>query len=221
MERFRESQHVRPLRVAEIGQWFLRKVESVSYVKGVSLRDEEDVSCGGRGGLDAEIDLRRCLQEKGFAHLESDEIRVPSDLLPALYDLEKAYERLPLDSQCPQQNRFRRHSRYILLPWELYLSQRPTVDYFQKRDLNPVDGGVVRRFENLEPETASNPFLLALIDFDFMGTSFSDEDLSFPMDLGVHLIRIEASPETPQGVARGFRDVLLIDFTPMKPALAG
>lgn len=143
---------------------------------------------------------------------------------------------------------------------------------------------MVRKFENLEPDTARNSFLLALIDFDFISSPFSAEDLSFPFDVGVHLIRVKASPdlpgisspdclhkdgepftfihlikrfhveggrniiadndqkflatvetiavsdrdvyhqvekiETPHGAARGFRDVLLIDFTPMKPDLA-
>ncbi len=148
---------------------------------------------------------------------------------------------------------------------------------------------MARKFEDLESDTIHNPFLLALIDFDFMNTPFSAEDSSYPIDVGVHLIRLEASPgqpgtsspdclhkdgepftfihlirrfqaeggrsvvadndkkiltavtlsrrletiavsdrdvyhqvekiETPRGADRGFRDVLLVDFTPMKPAL--
>ncbi len=242
-----------------------------------------------RGAICSGIDLSQRLKDPGYVHLESGDLQVHDDLLPALGALEEAYERLPLDRYCLEQNRRRRHSRFIFLPWEPHISHRPKSAYFQERELNPDHGGIVRRFEGLEPDIARNPFLIALIDFDFRSTPFPDEDLSFPFDVGVHLIRTEASPglpgtsspnclhkdgepftfihlikrfqveggrnivtdndkntlatvtlshrletiavsdkdvyhqveqtETSHGAARGFRDVLLIDFTPMKPAL--
>ncbi len=242
-----------------------------------------------RGAISSEIDLERQLKDPGYVHVECDDLHVRDDLLPALSDLEAAYERLPLDRYCSQRNRRRRHSRFVLLPWEPHISHRPMSAYFQKRDLNPDHGGMVRKFEDLEPDTVHSPFLLALLDFDFMSAPFSAEDLSCPFDVGVHLVRVEASPgmpgtsspdclhkdgepftfihlirrfqvvggkniiadndkkflaevtlshrletiavsdrdvyhqvekiETQPGAARGFRDVLLIDFTPMKPDL--
>ncbi len=247
------------------------------------------MSYGHRGAICSEIDLHRQLKDQGYLHVESADLRVAEDLLPALGALEEAYESLPLDRYCSDKNRRRRHSRFTLLPWEPHISLRPLSAYSQKRELNPDHGGLVRKFEEIEPDVARNPFLLAIIDFDFMSSPFSAEDLSFPFDVGVHLIRVEASPdlpgtsspdclhkdgepytfihlikrfqveggrnivtdnakktlasvtmshrletiavsdrdvhhqvekiETSYGAARGFRDVLLVDFTPMKPEL--
>ncbi len=242
-----------------------------------------------RDAICSEIDLKRQLKDRGYGYVEGDGLRVRDDLLPALSALEGAYERLPLDRYCVERNRRRRHSRFVLLPWEPHISHRPMSTYLQKRELNPDDGGMARKFEILEPDTARNPLVLALMNFDFMNAPFSVEDLSFPFDVGIHLIRVEASPGTPGtsspdclhkdgepftfihlikrfqveggrniiadndketlaavtlshrletiavsdrdvyhqvekietscGADRGFRDVLLIDFTPMKPAL--
>ncbi len=242
-----------------------------------------------RAAISSGIDLARQLKNQGYVHVESEDLHVNDEILPALAALEDAYERLPLDRYCPEQNRRRRHSRFVLLPWDLHISPRPATAYFQKRELNPDHGGMMRKFEEFEPETASNSFLRALIEFDFNSIPFSAEDLSFPFDVGVHLVRVEASPdqpgvsspnclhkdgepytfihlvkrfqveggenivtdndkntlatvtlshrletiavsdsdvyhqveriETSGGADRGFRDVLLIDFTPMKPQL--
>jgi hypothetical protein len=104
---------------------------------------------------------------------------------------------MPPDPYCASGNRYRRHSRYVLLPWLDLLEPRPTAQYFQDRELNPTDGGMTRSFERLTKPMEANAFLRAMILFDFFNTPFDEELWSIPVDVGIHAIRYVARPGLP------------------------
>ncbi len=111
--------------------------------------------------------------------------------------LRQDYETLPPDQYCESGNRYRRHSRYVLLPWLNLLESRPIAQYLQDRELNPTDGGVIRTFERLSKAIEANAFLREMILFDFSNTTFEETIWSTPVDVGVHAIRYVARPGLP------------------------
>ncbi len=234
---------------------------------------------------------RKDLERQGYACFKGTDLTVPYPLQRELSLLRQDYEALPPDQYCESRNRYRRHSRYVLLPWLNLLEPRPISQYIQGRELNPTDGGVIRTFERLSKTMEANAFLREMILFDFFNTTFDKEDQSTPVDVGVHAIRNVARPGLPgvsspnmlhkdgepftfihlierrgitggeslvtdndkrplvrttltdcldtvivsdkdvyhqvkpvevaPGESEGYRDVLLIDFTPMRPVTLG
>ncbi|MCH8979559.1 MAG: 2OG-Fe dioxygenase family protein [Armatimonadetes bacterium] len=104
---------------------------------------------------------------------------------------------MPADPYCESGNRYRRHSRFVLLPWLDLLVPRPITQYLQDRELNSKDGGMVRTFERLGGAMESNEFLRELILFDFHHTTFPEAARSMPMDVGIHAIRYVTRPGLP------------------------
>jgi hypothetical protein len=234
-------------------------------------------------------DVRLELLADGFSQIKKTEILMSQSLNQSLGELIAACQYLPTDSYCEKKNRFRRHSRFTYLPWADRLLLSPPIAYQQTTTLNPNANGVARRFASLTPQIAKNRFLHQLIRADFAVLPFDPADLLYPIDCGVHVIRMEArqdvdgtsSPDclhkdgepftyvhllqredvfggesviadnnknilfedtlsdpldsivvcdesvyhqvrrvkVSQGKQMGFRTALLIDFTPMKPAL--
>ena len=85
------------------------------------------------------------LERHGYACFKGSDLSLPHHLQQALDLLLLEYEALPPDPYCATGNRYRRHSRYVLLPWLDLLEPRPISQYTQGRELNPTDGGVVEQ----------------------------------------------------------------------------
>lgn len=140
---------------------------------------------------------RKDLERQGYACFKGSDLAVPHHLQRELSLLRQDYEALPPDQYCKSGNRYRRHSRYVLLPWLSLLEPRPISQYIQDRELNPTDGGVIRTFERLSKAMEANSFLREMIFFDFFNTPFDKAIWSTPVDVGVHAIRYVARPGLP------------------------
>jgi len=140
---------------------------------------------------------RKDLERQGYACFKGSELSIPNHLQRDLSLLRQEYEALPPDQYCESGNRYRRHSRYVLLPWLNLLEPRPISHYTQDRELNPTDGGVIRTFERLSTAAEANSFLREMILFDFFNTTFEEAIWSTPVDVGVHVIRYVSRPGLP------------------------
>ena len=140
---------------------------------------------------------RNDLERQGYACFKGRDLVISSRLQRELSLLLDSYETLPLDQYSESANRYRRHSRYVLLPWLNLLEPRPISQYTQDRELNPTDGGVIRTFERLSKEMEVNAFLREMILFDFSNTTFTEDIRSTPVDVGVHMIRSVARSGLP------------------------
>ena len=137
------------------------------------------------------------LERQGYSCFKGSDLSVPHNLQRGLSLLRQVYGALPLDQYCGSGNRYRRHSRYVLLPWLNLLEPRPISQYVQDRELNPTDGGLIRTFERLSQAMEANAFLREMILFDFLNTTFDKAIWSTPVDVGVHVIRYVARPDLP------------------------
>jgi hypothetical protein len=140
-------------------------------------------------------DIKSVLVYQGYSFTPGDEIYVPKSLQSSLQCLLSESVTLPKDKYCPEQTRYRRHSRLIFLPWENNLIAWPKNSYFQDSQINVDDGGVVREFEPLSAVMLDNVFLQELIFADFKQTSFQAPDLLQPFDVGIHVIKTVPGPE--------------------------
>ena len=140
---------------------------------------------------------RKDFESQGYACFNGSDLSISSHLRRELSSFCGAFETLPADPYCERRNRYRRHSRFVLLPWLGLLEPRPISQYLQDRDLNPTDGGMARNFERLSDAMEANEFLREMILFDFDNTTFPEAARSTPMDVGVHAIRHVARPGLP------------------------
>jgi len=140
---------------------------------------------------------RNDLERQGYACFKGRDLAISPLLKRELSLLLDSYETFPLDQYCKSANRYRRHSRYVLLPWLNLVEPRPISQYTQDRQLNPTDGGVIRNFERLTKEMEANGFLREMILFDFSNTTFTEDIWSTPVDVGVHMIRVVARSGLP------------------------
>ncbi len=140
---------------------------------------------------------RKDLERQGYACFKGSDLSIPHHLQRELSLLRQVYEDLPSDQYCESGNRYRRHSRYVLLPWMNLLESRPISEYIQDRELNPTDGGIIRTFERLSKAMEANAFLREMILFDFFNTTFEKAIWSTPVDVGVHAIRYVARSGLP------------------------
>ncbi len=137
------------------------------------------------------------LERQGYACFKGSDLSFPHHLQRELSLFREDYGALPPDQYCESGNRYRRHSRYVLLPWLNLLESRPISQYIQDRELNPTDGGVIRNFARLSKAMEANAFLREMILFDFLNTTFDQSIWSTPVDVGVHAIRYVARPGLP------------------------
>jgi hypothetical protein len=142
------------------------------------------------------VPLRKDLETKGYSFVEGKGFVLDAKLQKAVDGLCASYDQLPVDPYSSGK-RYRRLSRFVLLPFAEVLEPRPTSEYFQAANLNPVDGGMVRHFERLAPEVEGSKFLRELIWFDFLSSPFTDSTWNQPIDVGVHAIRMFAKPGEP------------------------
>lgn len=168
------------------------------------------------------------LRTQGYSLLTPDEIMPVAQYPREMNALLAAYRDLPQDEFLPNgaRYRFRRYGRFAYLPAEDTLTPLPHEDYVQSKDINPLVGGVVRRFAPLTPEMVENPFLHALIRFDFGQFPLKPGQIRGAWQVDVHLIRIVATGSdtgepTPEGIHRDGAAFVTVHLAELENAAGG
>jgi hypothetical protein len=142
------------------------------------------------------------MRAKGFCHLEADDFVLTDEQRESLATVQGHFNSLPLDTYDESANRYRQLSRYVLLPFAGLLVPRPNkaLIYQQNIGFNAEARGIERQFAALPEAISKADFLRELIMHDFANSPLDQEMLSGPIEVGVHFIRLWATPERP-GVA--------------------
>jgi hypothetical protein len=143
--------------------------------------------------------LRADLTRQGYSSARGRDVlaALGNDLSWSLAELLGECQALPPDPNCRDGCRTRRYGRKTALPWASILIDRPVDTYHQSADHNPEDGDVVRRFAELTPSLRHNELLRRLIQFDLDQLPLTEAQRSNPIDVGIHLIRMVATPSRP------------------------
>jgi hypothetical protein len=146
-----------------------------------------------------------CIVESGFAVRRAEAY----DLGAAAEDwrrLQDDWSHLETDRYMADggQYRLRRFGRFWWKPATSELLRLPHGLVFQARYINNFAGGIHRDFAPLRETTFANPFLHALIRFDFSCFTVADERmLHDPWEVWVHQIRIETAGPVVQPAPEG------------------
>lgn len=159
--------------------------------------------------IETSHDIYADLVNQYYCRIRANELHLTPELAAAWEQLQAQYPHMPADEFTPGSTvyRFRRYDSFRFDPTTGELRILPHRDYFQGKDINTVTGGIVRKFSPLTAKIANNPFLQALIRFDFAQFPLDDEMRTGPWQVDVHMIRVIASGNhaghpTPEGIHR-------------------
>lgn len=147
-------------------------------------------------------DALKRMKTDGYCHVEADDFMLTDEQWVSFKSVQLHFEALPLDTYDKAANRYRQLTRYVLLPYAGLLVPRPykAITYKQDVGFNQEAMGIVRQFEAVPESICESDFLRALIMHDFANSPLDDETLAGPIEVGVHFIRLKATPNRP-GVA--------------------
>lgn len=162
--------------------------------------------------------LHAAMVQDGFAFVEG---RVMRELLMAhgtLSDWDRfagSWESLELDTYMADGGRYRRrrHGTFTAPPAGP-IRPNPREPHFQTIDYNPLNGGVARWFEPIDPAIAVGPSMSAILEFCRSLFTARVPDVA-AWHVEVHQFRIEARPgeqgrPTPEGLHRDGVDYVLV-----------
>lgn len=145
------------------------------------------------------MNVRDQIRESGYAIVRGGNFFIPSALQESWRDFTSAWDDLSEDEYLRDAGfqRLRRYSRFLYSPQTGEMSLLPSVDYYQSRSVNPLFGGIERRFEPVRQPSARNLFLNQLIGLDFEQLPVSDAQRGSPWKIGIHQIRIACKDNRP------------------------
>jgi len=173
--------------------------------------------------------IREEIQHQGYSIVPAGQIPLAEALRSAWQALRADYESLPPDEFLPEHAsyRYRRYDSFYFYPKTGELALLPHRDYFQSQDINAVTGGMLRRFAPLTGETIHNPFLHALIRYDFEQFPLRQAaQYYYPWQVDVHQILVVAEPHseahpTPEGVHQDGAEFVTVHLAVLDNAQGG
>jgi len=142
-------------------------------------------------------DIRPQLQSQGYGLIKASEFILSPGLPVHFQALQDACQDLPKDEYDPFGCRYRRLARFLYKPWNDRLELLPYWPYKQAAKFAPVSGDVQRQLAPLGVRESKNPFLRALIRFDYGQLPIPPDVRQLPWLVGVHPIKVIATPEQP------------------------
>lgn len=177
---------------------------------------------------DVKLNVAHDLSTQGYSLIAANDITPAAQYPSQMAALLAEYPTLPQDEFLPNgaRYRFRRYGRFYFSPLDDELLPLPHVDYMQTKDINPLVGGIVRKFAPLTPQLVDNAFLHALIRFDFAQFPITAEQQRGAWQVDVHLIRIVAGDEaagepTPEGIHRDGAQFVTVHLAELENAEGG
>ena len=159
--------------------------------------------------ISTDRNIRAEIATAGYSLARAGELRISDELRQGWMSLLIDYADLPADEYLPggASYRYRRYGRFLFSPGPGQLKRLPHEDYFQSADINRVTGGIVRKFAPLLDGAFANPFLQALIRFDFAQFPLDAAQAADEWEVHAHLIRVTAAAgqpghPTPEGIHR-------------------
>jgi hypothetical protein len=140
--------------------------------------------------MDSGSAVSTLISAQGFAVVIGREMASAPSLLAG--SLSSLLDDAPLDAHVAHPTRFRLHNKLVYLPWNGYLSRLPLPCYY--RDL-PTWTDFGRFYASIGIGLLSSHAFAKLIEGDFLACQMSIIYKSYPVEIGINLIRIKASEQ--------------------------
>jgi hypothetical protein len=172
--------------------------------------------------------LRDRISQSGYAIVEGRDFFIPLTLQQHWQDFAKSWNHLSEDVYL-QHASFKRFRRYSYLRYDLFTREMtllPNAPFYQSKLVNPLFGGIQRRFAPLLPASLQNPFLKQLIALDLEQFPIDYIQDSFTWKVGIHQIRIacennQPAHPAPEGIHRDGHRFVAMHFIGKRNALGG
>lgn len=169
--------------------------------------------------LESNSNVRASIAARGFAFVPGADFRL-AELEADWQRLTSDWAHLETDAYMADGGRYRvrRYGRFFYVPATSELRRLPHATVFQSHYVNNFAGGIHRDFAPLRDTTFANPFLQALIRFDFTCFEVAEPSmLADAWEVWIHQIRIEtfgknAVPPAPEGIHHDGHDFIAMHF---------
>lgn len=154
-------------------------------------------------------DITYNIRNNGFSRISVCDYCFSSNFIDSFDKIKKYSSNLPVDNYGPNSNRKRIYGRYVLVPWEesennlistpgrLYsFNNKFGLSFCQPKIINEDSPGERRVFDVFPNEIYQNMALKDLIRTIFYRLPFEKDISDFPFQVGVHLIKLEAGPNS-------------------------
>lgn len=143
-------------------------------------------------------DVVGAIAADGFLLVEGADFRMDAACAIALEEFARAWLDLPPDRYLPDgaSYRRRRHARFLLDTGGDRLRRVPGAGYFQTAAVNPLVGGIVRRFDPFADEQADNLFLHSIIRCNAEVFGACSRTVPAAWEIDAHQIRVTAGVGT-------------------------
>lgn len=162
-------------------------------------------------------DIRSCLDKDSYALILSDQFSMPPELEVAKHQFVSDWPALEADTYLKKGSsfRFRRFNYFYYIPDGEGVRPFPPMPYYQSSDYNQYAGDVQRHFCPFSDESKHNPFLHALIEFNFAQLPLTADKRKGPWKVEAHQIRVvtnagETGEPTPEGVHQDGVDFVFV-----------
>ena len=155
-----------------------------------------------------QVNVGGLVENDHFALVPAHKFSFSSSLSKSRKHFGHEWDRLKLDPYMADggRYRFRRYGLFNLSIITGRINYIPDAFFYQDININPLNGGKLRKFASLTKDSVENPFLQELMLFDLAQLT-STTSVKVDWLIGVHQIRIIAMPgasgnPTPEGVHR-------------------
>ena len=155
-----------------------------------------------------QVNVGSLVENDHFALVPAHKFSFSSSLSKSRKHFSHEWDRLKLDPYMADggRYRFRRYGLFNLSIITGRINYIPDAFFYQDININPLNGGKLRKFASLTKDSVENPFLQELMLFDLAQLT-STTSVKVDWLIGVHQIRIIAMPgasgnPTPEGVHR-------------------
>ncbi len=181
-------------------------------MSALSLRTTEAAARGRRrlalvasnaGATPPKNRYRESLHRDGYVAIAAAGLGSPAMVARAHRGLHDLAADLPADPYCRGGHRYRRYARMFLLPWSDTLvtaplewsadRRHPVFTYQQPAALNSEEEGTARQFPAMPQSVLSSDWMEHIIRFDFVQLRFSAQEMSAPIQIGVHVVEMRPS----------------------------
>ncbi|MBF9133361.1 2OG-Fe dioxygenase family protein [Plantactinospora sp. S1510] len=179
-------------------------------------------------GLRLTADVVGAIAADGFLLVDGDDFRMDAACATALEEFTRTWRDLPPDRYLPDgaSYRRRRHARFLLDTDGGRLRRVPGAGYFQTATVNPLVGGIVRRFDPFSDEQADNLFMHSIIRCNAELFAACSRTVPTTWEIDAHQIRVTAGAGTvgrpsPEGRHRDGFDFIALHHVARRNVTGG
>jgi len=177
---------------------------SIAIADGAAGRPGLALVASNDGATPPKDRFREPLHRDGYVAIGAASLGSPAMVARAIRGLRNLAADLPADPYCKGGYRYRRYARMFLMPWSDTLVTAPlewsadrrqkVFTYQQPAALNSEEGGTARQFPAMPQSVLSSDWMEHIIRFDFAQLRFTEEEMSAPIQVGVHVVEMRPSP---------------------------